>query len=194
MCETEANNVPKPIKLIAAACNNLGIGKNGSLPWNLPNEFKYFLNKISTVTQPGKKNLIILGRRSFVDFDVNLLPLPNTIFVILSKTLSTLPEHASYICRDEGEAIKLVSSSPLSEEIESIWILGGVECYKNMMQHPWCTHIYFTKIMADFDCDTFFPEFNKDVFQLVENYPGVPSEIQEENGIKYIFQVFQRYK
>ncbi|XP_056373266.1 dihydrofolate reductase-like isoform X2 [Hyla sarda] len=184
--------VPKPIKVIAAACNNMGIGLKGNLPWNLPNEFKYLLNTITTVKEPGKKNLIVWGRRSFEGFDENLLPLPNTLIVLLTRQISDLPKHIDYICHDEEEVVKLVSSSPLCNEIETIWILGGVECYKNMMKHPWCNHIYFTHIMADLECDTFFPEFDKNVFKLKEDYPGIPSEIQEEKGIKYIFRVYEK--
>ncbi|XP_053574734.1 dihydrofolate reductase [Bombina bombina] len=192
MCDAEVKNGSKPIKLIAAACRNMGIGKNGTLPWNLPNEFKYFLDKITTVTQPGKKNLLVLGRISYDGLDEKLLPLPNTIIAVVSRSLSVLPKYASYICQNEEEMVKLASTSPLSEEIETIWILGGVECYRTMMLHPWCEHIYLTNIMAEFECDTFFPEFDRNVFKLQEKYPGVPSEVQEENGIQYVFQVYQR--
>ncbi|XP_018413663.1 PREDICTED: dihydrofolate reductase-like [Nanorana parkeri] len=192
MSKSDVPITSKPIKLIAAACNNMGIGLKGNLPWNLPNEYQYMLNTITRVEQPGKKNLIVWGRKSFETFDENLLPLANTVIVLLTRKLSDLPKHAHYICRDEDEVVELVSKSPLSEEIESIWVLGGVECYQNMMRHPLCTHIYFTEIMADFESDTFFPEFDKDVFKLKENFPGVPSGIQEEKGVSYVFQVYER--
>ncbi|KAM4747485.1 dihydrofolate reductase-like [Rhinophrynus dorsalis] len=192
MSEKSSQNGTKPVNLIAAACSDMGIGKNGYLPWNLPNEFKYFLDKITTVKQPGKKNLLVWGRRSFETFDESLLPLSNCIIALLSRTLSTVPNYVSYICHDEEEVLKLASSPPLSDEIETIWALGGVESYKTLIQHPWCHQIYLTKIMTHFDCDTFFPEFDRDVFKLMKEYPGVPSEPQEENGIKYIFQVYQK--
>ncbi|KAG9491080.1 hypothetical protein GDO78_006443 [Eleutherodactylus coqui] len=192
MSEGNSQIIPKPIKLIAAACNNMGIGWKGHLPWNLPKEFQYLLETITKVHQPGKKNLIVWGRRSFEAFDENLLPLANAVIVLLTRQLRELPKNAHYMCRDEEEVVKLVSSSPLCDEIETIWVLGGVVCYKNMMRHPWCSHIYFTDIMADFECDTFFPEFDKNIFKLKEKYPGLPSGIQEEKGVKYIFQVYEK--
>ncbi|XP_075061505.1 dihydrofolate reductase-like [Mixophyes fleayi] len=192
MSEANLQTPVKPIKIIAAACNNNGIGLKGHLPWDLPKEFKYLLASITTVKQPGKKNLIVWGRQSFESFDEKLLPLENTIIVLLSRALREVPKFAHYICRNEEEVVTLVSAPPLSDEIETIWVLGGVECYINMIRHPWCNHIYFTKIMADFECDIFFPDFDKDVFKLKEEYPGVPSGIQEEKGVKYIFQVYEK--
>uniref|UniRef100_A0A8C5P9X6 Dihydrofolate reductase n=1 Tax=Leptobrachium leishanense TaxID=445787 RepID=A0A8C5P9X6_9ANUR len=188
MCESNS----KPIKLIAAACRNLGIGLKGCLPWKLPNEYKYFINNIISVNQPGKKNLIILGRKSFESFEDGYLPLPNCIIALLSKNECVLPLHAHYICRNEEEVLKLSITPPLCEEIETIWILGGVETYRSMMQHPWCEEIYLTRIQADYECDTFFPEINEDVFKLMDRYPGVPEEIQEEKGITYKFNVYKK--
>ncbi|XP_063301441.1 dihydrofolate reductase-like [Pelobates fuscus] len=188
MCDTHS----KPIKLIAAACKNLGIGVNGNLPWNLPNEYKYFINTITSVTQPGKKNLLMLGRISFGTFDEKYLPLPNCVIALLSKKESNLPEHAHYICRNEEEVLKMAVTPPLCDEVETIWILGGVETYRTMMKHPWCDEIYLTRIEADFECDTFFPKINQEFFSLMDKYPGVPSEVQEEKGLTYIFQVYKR--
>nr|XP_033808958.1 dihydrofolate reductase-like isoform X2 [Geotrypetes seraphini] len=140
MCDAEERVEPKPIRLVAAVSRNMGIGRKGDLPWNLP----------------------------------------------------SVPEHVHSVCRNMTDAIKMASTPPLSEKLETIWVLGGAEPYAEATKHPWCDQIHITDIMEDFDCDTFFPEFDRDVFKLAEKFPGIPSGIQEENGIKYAFQVYQR--
>uniref|UniRef100_UPI00398F5BCD dihydrofolate reductase n=1 Tax=Pristiophorus japonicus TaxID=55135 RepID=UPI00398F5BCD len=179
----------KPLRVISAADVNLGIGKCGTVPWELPNEFRYFFSKITAVSAPGRKNLVIWGRGSAVK---DCPSLPNCYGVVLSRTLSSVPENANYLCRDLPSALVLCSLPPLSEEVETIWVIGGVKPYAEAMKHPNCDRIYLSNIMAQFNCDTFFPEFDRETFRLVNEFPGVPSEIQEENGIKYKFQVFQK--
>ncbi|KAF3689049.1 Dihydrofolate reductase [Channa argus] len=130
----------KPIRVIAAVCNNMGIGKDGKLPWDLP----------------------------------------------------TVPDHAHFLCKDFESAVHMATKIPLANLIETIWIVGGTQVYKDALKHPWCDLVYLTDIMADFDCDTFFPEFDKETFKLQQRFPGVTSEIQEEKGIKYKFQVYKK--
>lgn len=36
------------------------------------------------------------------------------------------------------------------------------------MEHPWCDVVFLTDVMADFDCDTFFPEFDRELFKEQE--------------------------
>lgn len=38
------------------------------------------------------------------------------------------------------------------------------------MKHPWCDLVYLTDIMADFDCDVFFPELDRKLFVLQNRY------------------------
>lgn len=38
------------------------------------------------------------------------------------------------------------------------------------MEHPWCDLIYLTDIMAEFECDVFFPEFDKKLFEVQDRY------------------------
>uniref|UniRef100_A0A1A8RFY3 dihydrofolate reductase n=2 Tax=Nothobranchius TaxID=28779 RepID=A0A1A8RFY3_9TELE len=182
----------KPIRLIAAVCNNRGIGKNGHLPWSLPSEFQYFLNTISRVSRPGNFNLMIWGRHCWNSHPENIYPLPNSLHVVLSKTLTNVPNYAHFLCRDFESAVRLAAEHPLSDVIETIWILGGTQVYEDALQHPWCDLLYLTDVMADFDCDVFFPEFDRKLFQLQERFPDVPSDIQEENGIKFQCQVFKK--
>ncbi|XP_027858206.1 dihydrofolate reductase [Xiphophorus couchianus] len=182
----------KPVQLIAAICNNMGMGKDGTLPWSLPSEFQYFLNTITRVSRPGNINLLIWGRLCWNSHSENMFPLANSLHVVLSKTLSSAPDHAHFLCQDFESAVRLAALPPLSDIIETIWILGGTQVYEDALKHPWCDLLYLTDVMADFDCDVFFPEFDRELFKLQEKFPDVPSEIQEENGIRFKCQVFKK--
>lgn len=43
-------------------------------------------------------------------------------------------------------------------------------CTQAALDHPWCDLVYLTDVMAEFDCDVFFPEFDRDLFKLQERY------------------------
>ncbi|XP_030222010.1 dihydrofolate reductase isoform X1 [Gadus morhua] len=180
----------KPVRLIAAACNDLGIGKNGKLPWSLPNEFKYYLNNLSRVSRPGMFNLVVWGRLNWFSQEEFLKE--NVIHVVLSKTLGVVPDNAQYLREDLEGAIRLAASPPLSDIIETIWVVGGTGVYKESLMHPWCDLIYLTDVMANIDCDVFFPNFDRQIFKKQDRFPGVPSEIQEENGVKYKYEVYKK--
>ncbi|XP_028304739.1 dihydrofolate reductase [Gouania willdenowi] len=182
----------KPIRLIVATCNNLGMGKDGKMPWSLPSEFQYFLDTTSRVSRPGKMNMMVWGKRNWYSKPDGTIPLPNTLHVVLSTEMTSAPDHAHFLRDDFESAIRLAAEPPLAEIIETIWVIGGTQVYQTAMEHPWCDLLYITDVRAEFQCDVFFPEFDRKLFKLQEEFPGVPSEIKEENGIKYKCQVFKK--
>ncbi|KAM7002913.1 dihydrofolate reductase [Tautogolabrus adspersus] len=182
----------KPVRLIAAVCNDMGIGKDGKLPWTLPSEFQYFLNTVTRISKPGKMNLMVWGKLCWYSIPETMLPVANNLHVVLSKTLNTVPDQAHFLCQDFESAVLLTTQPPLTDLIETIWVVGGTQVYKEALKHPWCDLLYLTDVMADFDCDVFFPEFDRGLFKEQERFPGVPSKIQEENGVKYKFRVFKK--
>lgn len=44
--------------------------------------------------------------------------------------IRSVPKHAHYVCEDFASAVNLASRPPLSDLIETIWILGGTQVYK----------------------------------------------------------------
>ncbi|KAJ8002940.1 hypothetical protein DPEC_G00164180 [Dallia pectoralis] len=183
----------KPLRLMAAACNNMGIGKNGQMPWHLPSELKYYMDTTKKVSKPGKFNIMVWGKGTWLANPESMYSLlPNIFHVILSTTMTTVPKHAHYICKDFDSIINLASQPHLCDLVEIIWVLGGPQVYQEAMMHPLCDLIYLTDIMADFDCDVFFPPFDRSLFRKQERFPGVPNTIQEENGVQFRFQVFKR--
>lgn len=95
------------------------------------------------------------------------------------------------VAKSMSEALAKVQSPELEPQIENVWIVGGHSVYKEAMASPHCHRVYFTKIMAVFDCDAFFPEL-PDNFKQVANDEDIPSEVQEENGVKYQYQIYER--
>ncbi len=41
---------------------------------------------------------------------------------------------------------------------------------QDAMKHPWCDLIHLTDVMAEFDCDVFFPDFDRGLFKEQERY------------------------
>ncbi|XP_016408255.1 dihydrofolate reductase-like [Sinocyclocheilus rhinocerous] len=173
MMNIEGEEMRKPIRLIAAACK-----KNFSSLWI---QLQLCLHLVS-----------VWGRICWFSCSETVFPLANCINLVLSRKLTAVPPLAHYLCKDFGSVIHLASEPPLCHIVETIWVLGGPEVYKESLEHPCCDLIYLTDIMADFDCDVFFPKFDRNVFRKQKGFPGVPDEIHEENGIKFQFQVFKK--
>ncbi|RMC08072.1 hypothetical protein DUI87_15103 [Hirundo rustica rustica] len=60
------------------------------------------------------------------------------------------------------------------------------------MEKPIHHLLFVTRILKEFESDTFFPEIDRKDYKLLTEYPGVPADIQEENGIQYKFEVYEK--
>ncbi|XP_053694413.1 dihydrofolate reductase [Sabethes cyaneus] len=182
----------KKINLIAAVCENGGIGIKGDLPWKLKKELKYFSRVTKKVSNPSKRNAIIMGRKTYFGVPENKRPLPERLNIVLTgdPSANSYPSEV-VVCCSMQEALNKLDTAPLSEEIENIWVVGGSAVYKEAMNSARCHRIYLTEIKKTFECDTFFPELSKQ-FKIVENDEDVPREIQEENGLEYQYKIYEK--
>ncbi|RWS18311.1 dihydrofolate reductase-like protein, partial [Leptotrombidium deliense] len=55
----------KHFALIAAQCENRGIGISGRLPWRLKNEMAYFTDVTSKTEDDKKRNAVVMGRKTW---------------------------------------------------------------------------------------------------------------------------------
>lgn len=142
------------ITLIAAMDGKDGIGKNGSLPWHIPEDLKHF----KAYTE-GK--VCVMGRKTWDSSPVK--PLPNREnWVLASKDTPNL--------FGQGVSVMALSTESLinlahDEQANELCIIGGASIYEQFLPHA--THIVLTHIDANYGCDTFFPEFNKDEWSLI---------------------------
>ena len=143
------------ITLIAAMDDNLGIGKDGKLPWHN----KYDLQHFKDYTQ-GK--VCVMGRKTWDSLPVK--PLPNRDNIILRRCNTNLKTMSLVIYDGYGREITEIDTLSIIESIDcnmvsdELVIIGGASIYKQFM--PYATHMVLTHINGDYNCDTFFPEFD----------------------------------
>ncbi|KAH0554382.1 dihydrofolate reductase isoform X1 [Cotesia glomerata] len=178
------------LNLIAAACgDNLGIGINGRLPWKLKAEMAFFTNMTTKTKNVNKKNVLIMGRKTWEGIPKKFRPLQNRINIILSHQKLDY-ENEPIVCQSLQHALDTISKPDLCEIVENIWVIGGHAVYKAAIDHLNCFRIYLTYIKKDFECDTFFPSIPKNFIETSDT--NIPSDIQEENGIQFLYKVYEK--
>lgn len=131
---------------IAAMASNRVIGRNGTLPWHLPEDLKFF--KKTTDGHP-----VLMGRKTFESIVAALgKPLPNRRNIVLSSTLA--PQEGIEVIPD------LASLSQLSALTSPVYLIGGAQLYEALL--PVCDELLLTWIDQPYEGDAFFPGFEGD--------------------------------
>ena len=137
------------LTLIAALDLDNGIGKENQLLWHLPDDFQHF--KHLTMG-----HCVIMGRKT-----LESLPklLSKRTHIVLSRDKNYQREHCIMVSSIQ-EAIAVSH-----EQDEHPFVIGGGEVYKLAL--PYATTLELTRVQAHFQADTFFPEIDLQVWQLV---------------------------
>ncbi len=134
------------IVLIAALAKNGVIGKDGALPWHLPDDLKHF--KALTLGKP-----IVMGRKTYASVG---RPLPKRRNVVLSRTSG--PIEGVELVRSLDEALALLRDEP------EVCVIGGGEIYAAFL--PLATRLELTHVEADVEGDAKFPEIDPSSWQV----------------------------
>jgi dihydrofolate reductase len=160
------------ISLIVAASTNNVIGKNGKMPWHLPNDLKHFKNV--TWAMP-----VIMGRKTFESMGK---PLAGRKNIIITRQSDYKPEGAIAVSSLD-DAVTVAKEMDAKE----VFVIGGGEIYK--MAWEKASRVYLTRIKLETDGDTFFPEIHPDKWKLIsqKNFDG-----DEKNAYPHSFQTWER--
>ncbi len=157
--------------LLAADENNL-IGKNNALPWNLPNDLKYFKNL--TWAMP-----IVMGRKTFESLGK---PLPGRTNIVITRN-KKFAAPGAYVVQSLEQAIARAEL----EAVNEIFIIGGAEIFHAALGQA--GRIYLTRIHAVFDGDVYFKELMPKDWTLVKK---TFCAADEKNKWDHTFQVWER--
>ena len=174
----------KRFDIVVAADAERGIAKDGDLPWHLPGDLAHFKNTTVTTGQPGRRNAVIMGRKTWDSIPPKYRPLPRRLNVVLSRQSALeLPDGVLH-AHDIEAALALVSGSDHGADVDRVFVVGGGAVYSQAVTMAACQRVYYTRIDGRFGCDTFFPAFEAD-YQLDE----VLAET-EEHGVGYRIEVW----
>jgi dihydrofolate reductase len=156
------------ISIIVAYANGRVIGKNGKIPWRLPDDMQHFKNITSGHT-------VVMGRKTFETLE---RPLPNRRNVLLTHSRAINPP-----------GIEVVHSKNEVLALGDIFIIGGENVYRQFLEEA--ERLYITEIALEIDGDAFFPEWDRRSFSLLSAREGL---LDEENTLPHTFYTFERKK
>jgi dihydrofolate reductase len=130
------------ISLVVAAANNNVIGKEGVMPWNLPNDLKHFKNV--TWGMP-----VVMGRKTF---DSLGKPLAGRKNIVITRQADWHAEGAIAVKSIE-DALFLVQETDTKEAM----VIGGGEIFKLVFDKA--KRIYLTRVDGERKVMHFFPSF-----------------------------------
>ncbi len=163
------------VSIIVAAAENLVIGKDNDLVWNLPDDMAYF-------KETTKGHHVLMGRKNYESIPAKWRPLPNRPNVIITRNKG-LEYPGTFIVHSLKEALALAKEADEDEA----FIIGGGEIFSQSI--PLVDRIYYTEVKAIFDGDTFFPELVKEDWNEVSR---IAHDSDEKHAIPFDFVIYER--
>ncbi len=158
------------ITMIAAVCEDNGLGLDNKLVWHIPRDLKHFKDLTYG-------HCIIMGRKTFESLPKAL---PNRKNIVLSRK-----KNLSY-----NNAVVVDTIEKAIEETKhdnKPYIVGGGEIYKLFINYS--SYIELTRIHHKFKSDTFFPRIDLKNWEIIKRNDVKKSEIEKYN---YSFLTYKK--
>lgn len=159
------------LTLVAAVARNGVIGRDGTIPWRLPEDMRRF--RALTMGHP-----VVMGRRTWESLPDQYRPLPGRRNVVLTRNPEWSGEGALRAGSLE-EALELIADA------RDVFVIGGAELYAGAL--PLADELALTELDVDVEGDTFFPPFDRSEFVEDAREPHVAPD-----GTAFAFVTYRR--
>jgi len=149
------------VRLVWAQAAGGVIGRDGGLPWRLPEDVRHFRELTAGST-------VVMGRRTWESLPDRFRPLPGRRNVVLTRDPAWSAPGASVVHSVE-EAL----------DLGDLWVIGGAEVYAAFL--PYADEIVRTEVDAEIAGDAVAPELGGS-WRPVE---PVPDWTTSSGGLRY---------
>jgi dihydrofolate reductase len=168
--------------VVVAADLDWGIGKDQSLPWpKLRGDLRHFKRITTTTAAPGRKNAIVMGRKTWQSREVGERALPDRVNVVVSRSpLAVPPGVIAARSLDEALAVR---------DVETVFVVGGAALLVEAIERRDLRYVYLTRIEERYDCEIKMPDLEARGFVRVAWEGELTSE---EHGVRYRIERLRR--
>lgn len=163
--------------MIWAQAQDRVIGDGGTMPWNLPEDMRYF-------TSTTKGHPVVMGRRTWESFPAKYRPLPERTNIVITRD-SSWSAAGAQVVHSLDAGLELARPAPGGEDI---FVIGGGHVYREAM--PRADVLYVTEIDISVAGDTRAPEIPSD-FRLAAAEPEA-GWLTSTGGVRYRFLRYAR--
>lgn len=147
-----------PLAMIVAVGDNGAIGKDGKVPWRIPEDMRYF--KTTTMG-----HAIIMGRKTWDEVGK---PLPGRRNLVVTRQPGLTLEGAE-VFTNVDDAIRAARTTDPEP-----YVIGGSAIYAACF--PLVTKIHLTEVHRNVDADTFFPKWDRSEWRETSRRKAEQSE------------------
>lgn len=152
------------MKCIFAADTMFGFGKNGQIPWSVPDDIAFF--KRTTIG-----HTVVMGRVTWES--LSRRPLPRRHNIVISRNPDFKPEGAT-----------VLDHLPTGD----FFVIGGVGLLEEAVRRPDCEGVFLTTILGAYACDL----SARQLVEFVRNSGEYAWDHTVETGDKHIVDYFRR--
>jgi dihydrofolate reductase len=160
------------VSLIWAEAADRVIGRDGTLPWHLPEDLRRFKALTTGAT-------VVMGRATWESLPPSVRPLPGRRNIVLSRT----PDFEA-----PGAEVFTSLDAALDAADGDVWVMGGASVYAEAL--PRADRIVRTRLHVAVDGDVRAPEVGPE-WTLVGREPEAGLH-RSETGLEYCVATFRR--
>jgi len=163
--------MPKPIQLIVACAENRIIGRDGRLPFDIPEDKKWFHDQTANQT-------VVLGRICYETWPRVALDGRQPVVITSNRALA---KPGVRLAANVPDALAIAQSLP-----GAIMVCGGQRIYEETL--PLADRLLLTLVHAEVSGDTWFPEWR--------NLPWRETWRKEsaDANYRYTFSILERVR
>lgn len=152
------------------------IGKDGDLPWSVPEDLALFKELTSGET-------VLMGRKTWDSLPESVRPLPGRKNFVVSQDPTFMDGPGYTVFRSVEEAVNASTT-------DWLWIIGGGSIYAQTVEL--CDRLEITTVNVEVpDGDAFAPDI-PEVFVSVREDPPGDWKVSKKNGVKYKFTSYAK--